>query len=190
MKKAEDLDGIIEGCKRSEGRAQEQLFRLFFGKMLAVSIRYISDRDSAQDVVQDGFIKIFEHIGNFDQKGSIEGWMRRIIANQAIDYIRKKKKENFVSTEENEFRLVAEEGEDIENWNMTTLKAEIAMDAIENLSPAYRAVFNLAVMENYTHKEIAEMLNINEGTSKSNLAKAKMNLQNFLKKKFDIIENE
>jgi RNA polymerase sigma factor (sigma-70 family) len=120
VKKAEDLDGIIEGCKRNERRAQEQLFKLFFGKMLAVSLRYISDRDSAQDVVQDGFIKIFEHIGNFDQKGSIEGWMRRIIANQAIDYIRKKKKESFLVSDDNEFRFVADEPEDIENWNMTT----------------------------------------------------------------------
>jgi len=190
VRKAEDLDGIIEGCKRSERRAQEQLFKLFFGKMLTVSLRYISDRDSAQDVVQDGFIKIFEHIGNFDQKGSIEGWMRRIIANQAIDYIRKKKKESFLVSDDSEFRFVADEPEDLEQWKMTTLKAELALDAIENLSPAYRTVFNLAVMENYTHKEIAEMLNINEGTSKSNLAKAKMNLQNFLKTKFIRIENE
>lgn len=190
MKKVEDLEGIISGCKRSDRRAQEQLFRLFFGKMLTVSLRYIPDRDSAQDVVQEGFIKIFEHIRNFDQKGSLEGWMRRIIANQAIDFIRKKKKENFLSSDDNDYKFVAEDDEDIEDWNITTLKAEIAMEAIENLSPAYRTVFNLAVMENYTHKEIAEMLNINEGTSKSNLAKAKMNLQNFLKKKFIQVENE
>lgn len=185
-----ELEELISGCKRGDRRAQEQLFKLYFGKMLSVGLRYIPDRDSAQDVVQDGFIKIFEHIKNFDQKGSVEGWMRRIIANQAIDAIRKKRKDTFLSGDDNDYKYLPEEEDHVEDWNITTIKAEMAMEAIENLSPAYRTVFNLAVMENYTHKEIAEMLNINEGTSKSNLAKAKMNLQNYLRKKFIQVENE
>ncbi len=190
MKKVLDLEELIGGCKRGERRAQEQLFKLYFGRLLSVSLRYIPDRDSAQDVVQEGFIKIFEHIKNFDQKGSVEGWMRRIIANQSIDFIRKKRKDTFLSADDNDYKFLPDDEELKEDWSITTVKAELAMEAIENLSPAYRTVFNLAVMENYTHKEIAEMLNINEGTSKSNLAKAKMNLQNYLKKKFIQLENE
>ncbi len=184
------MEGIIEGCKRSERRAQEQLFRLYFGKMLTVCLRYISDRDSAQEVVQEGFIKIFDHIKHFDQKGSFEGWMRRIMANCAIDAIRKIRKDTFLSEDDTTFKYLPEEEDHQEEWNLTAVKAELALEAIERLSPAYQMVFNLYVMENYTHKEIAEMLGISEGTSKSNLAKAKMNLQHYLKRQFIQLENE
>lgn len=184
------MEGIIEGCKRSERRAQEQLFRHYFGKMLTVCLRYISDRDSAQEVVQEGFIKIFDHIKHFDQKGSFEGWMRRIMANCAIDAIRKHRKDTFLSEDDNVFKYLPEEEDRQEEWNLTSVKAELALEAIERLSPAYQMVFNLYVMENYTHKEIAEMLGISEGTSKSNLAKAKMNLQHYLKRQFIQLENE
>lgn len=190
MNNSLDLDEIIDGCKRSDRRAQEQLFRLYFGKMLSVCLRYISDRDSAQEVVQEGFIKIFEHVKNFDQKGSFEGWMRRIMANCAIDAIRKIRKDTFLSDDDNNYKYLPEEEDGAENWSLITVKAELALEAIERLSPAYQMVFNLYVMENYTHKEIAEMLNISEGTSKSNLAKAKMNLQSYLKKQFIQLENE
>jgi len=184
------LDGIIEGCKRSERRAQEQLFRQYFGKMLTVCLRYISDRDSAQEVVQEGFIKIFDHIKHFDQKGSFEGWMRRIMANCAIDAIRKIRKDTFLSEDDTVFKYLPDEEDRQEEWNLTSVKAELALEAIERLSPAYKMVFNLYVMENYTHKEIGEMLGISEGTSKSNLAKAKMNLQHYLKRQFIQLENE
>ena len=184
------MDGIIEGCKRSERRAQEQLFRQYFGKMLTVCLRYISDRDSAQEVVQEGFIKIFDHIKHFDQKGSFEGWMRRIMANCAIDAIRKIRKDTFLSEDDTVFKYLPDEEDRQEEWNLTSVKAELALEAIERLSPAYKMVFNLYVMENYTHKEIGEMLGISEGTSKSNLAKAKMNLQHYLKRQFIQLENE
>ncbi|TSJ41238.1 RNA polymerase sigma factor [Fluviicola chungangensis] len=179
-----ELEDIIEGCKSSDRRAQEQLFKKFYGKMLVVCQRYIRDKDSAQEVLQEGFIKVFEHIKGYDKKGSFEGWMRRIIVNCAIDSIRKSKKDWMLSDNDNDFKYVPEEDEFGEEWEITTLKAEFAMEAINKLSPAYKAVFNLYVMEEFTHKEIAEILEISEGTSKSNLAKAKMNLQNYLKQKF------
>jgi RNA polymerase sigma-70 factor (ECF subfamily) len=158
---------------------------MFYGKMLAVCKRYISDNDTAQEVLQESFIKIFDKIGVFDFKGSLEGWVRRIVANTAIDSIRKSKRNPFQTDSDTVFKQ--ETTEDMilqEEWDLNEFKAEAAMKAIEQLSPAYRAVFNLYVIEDYTHKEIAEMLGINEGTSKSNLAKAKMNLQKILKKKY------
>jgi len=145
----------------------------------------MSDHDSAQEVLQEGFIKVFDKIGIFDFKGSLEGWIRRVIANTAIDAIRKAKRNPFLSDNDFHFKQEAvDEIIDKEDWELTELKAEAAVEAIQKLSPAYRTVFNLYVIENYSHKEIAELLGINEGTSKSNLAKAKMNLQKLLKKKY------
>jgi RNA polymerase sigma-70 factor (ECF subfamily) len=170
---------------RNDRRAQEQLFKMFYGKMLAVCRRYMNDNDSAQEVLQEGFIKVFDKIGVFDFKGSLEGWIRRIVANTAIDAIRKAKRNPFLSDNDTHFKQEAsEEMINQEDWDLTELKAEAAVSAIQQLSPAYRTVFNLYVIENYSHKEIAEMLGINEGTSKSNLAKAKINLQKALKKKY------
>lgn len=148
-------------------------------------MRYMNDRDSAQEVLQEGFIKVFEKLGAFDYKGSFEGWIRRIIANTAIDSIRKSKKDPYLTDNDNDFKLGAEDEIEMrEEMEITDIKAEIAMEAIQKLSPAYRAVFNLYVLEEYSHKEIAEILGISEGTSKSNLAKAKMNLQKMLSDKF------
>jgi RNA polymerase sigma factor (sigma-70 family) len=185
----EQLKAIIEGCLQNNRRSQEELFKLFYGKMLSVCMRYINDRDTAQEVLQEGFIKIFEKLGAFDYKGSFEGWIRRIIANTAIDAIRKSKKDPYLSDNDNDFKLGAEDTMvEKENLEILDLKAEVAMEAIQQLSPAYRAVFNLYVLEDYSHKEISEMLGISEGTSKSNLSKARLNLQKILNEKFMNIE--
>lgn len=185
MEKQEKLNEVIKGCLRNDRRSQEALFQLYYGKMFAVCLRYISDADTAQEVLQEGFIKVFEKLEGFDFKGSFEGWIRRIVANTAIDYIRKAKKGPLLSDNDNDFVHSTEnpvvEQEEIE---LKSLKGEIAMKAIQQLSPAYRAVFNLYVLEEYSHREIAEMLGISEGTSKSNLAKAKANLQAILTEKF------
>ena len=183
MKQILDLEEVIERCKKSDRRAQEQLFRHFYGKMLAVCMRYIHDRDSAQEVLQEGFIKVFDNIKGYDSKGSFEGWVRRIMANCSIDSLRKVRRDTILSDDDRDFKYIPDEDEG-EDWDITTLKAEVAMEAIEQLSPAYRTVFNLYVLEEYTHREIAEKLGISEGTSKSNLSKAKANLQHYLKQKF------
>jgi RNA polymerase sigma-70 factor (ECF subfamily) len=181
----EQLKAIIDGCLQNDRRSQEQLFKLFYGKMLPVCIRYVSDRDTAQEVLQEGFIKVFEKLGAFDHKGSFEGWIRRIVANTAIDAIRKSKKDPYRTDNDNDFKIGAEDlMVDREEMETLELKAEVAMDAVQKLSPAYRAVFNLHVLEEYSHKEIGAILGISEGTSKSNLAKAKMNLQKILSEKF------
>lgn len=185
----EKLTAVIEGCLRNERRSQEELFRLYYGKLFPVCLRYTVDKDSAQEILQESFIKIFEKLGAFDYKGSFEGWLRRIVSNTAIDAIRKSKKDPFRTDDDNDFKLGAEDPIIVkEEVDLSELKGEIAMEAIQKLSPAYRTVFNLYVLEDYSHKEIADLLGISEGTSKSNLAKAKMNLQRMLNEKFMKLE--
>jgi len=148
---------------------------------MAVCFRYISDRDSAQEVLQDGFIKVFDKLEMFDFRGSIEGWMRRIFSNTAIDAIRKAKRNPFLSDKDTDFKTPTENPlEEKEELEALHLKYEIAKECVNKLSPAYRAVFNLYVFEEYSHKEIADILGISEGTSKSNLSKARVNLQKML----------
>jgi RNA polymerase sigma-70 factor (ECF subfamily) len=175
----------VEACLRGERRSQEQLFKLFYGKMLAVCHRYISDRDSAQEVLQEAFLKVFDKLEHFDFKGSLEGWIRRIVTNTAIDHLRRAKKNPFLSDQDSDFKDFSFDAvQEQEDALYLSLKAEVAMAAIAKLSPAYRTVFNLFVLEERSHKEIAELLGISEGTSKSNLAKAKMNLQRLLQEQF------
>jgi RNA polymerase sigma factor (sigma-70 family) len=181
----EQLKEIIEGCLRNDRRSQEAIFKLFYGKMMVVCMRYTNDKDTAQEVLQEGFMKVFEKLGAFDYKGSFEGWVRRIVANTAIDSIRRSKKNPILTDNDNDFKIGGENPMEVqETVELGEIKAEMAMEAIQKLSPAYRTVFNLYVLEEYSHKEIAEMLGISEGTSKSNLAKAKMNLQKILNHQF------
>lgn len=185
MEDKEHLKEIIQGCIENKRKSQAELFKLYYGKMMSVCMRYHRNPDDAQEVLQLGFIKVFEKLEAFDYTGSFEGWLRRIIVNTAIDVIRKSKKNPILKENDEDFVVEHETPlEDDEILELSSLKASIAREAIEQLSPAYKAVFNLYVMEEYTHKEIAELLGISEGTSKSNLAKAKMNLQKILKEKF------
>lgn len=171
---------LIEKCRKGDEKSQEILFKAFYGKMLAACYRYAENMDEAKDLVQEGFIKVFNKL-SYDQKGSLEGWIRRVIVNNAIDHVRKKKhyfseyRDELLDNKEDEITNEKE----LENYQR--IKAKVMMKLIQKLSPAYKMVFNLYVLEDYSHKEIAKKLTISEGTSKSNLAKAKMNL----KKMFD-----
>lgn len=189
MENSKQLREIITGCIENNRKSQEQLFKLFYGKMLSVCMRYHRNLDDAQEVVQLGFIKVFEKLSAYDHTGSFEGWLRRIFANTCIDAIRKSKKDPIRKDNDEEFVLESfNPAVETEELSLKSLKAEIAMKAINQLTPAYKAVFNLYVIEEYTHKEIGEILGVSEGTSKSNLAKAKMNLQKILKEKFEKID--
>ncbi len=183
-----DIDEIIKGCANNDRKSQKYLYEKFYSKMLNTCLRYTHDYDEAKDILQEGFLKIFGSISNYTDSGSFEGWMKRIMVNTAIDYYRKKKRENFITTD-SDFLLGKEEDQiatdsNLEEEDVTAynLDPKIVMEEIQNLSPAYRIVFNMYVMEGYSHKQIAEILEISEGTSKSNLAKAKMNLQKKLSK--------
>lgn len=185
LKVPEDqLKDIIEGCIRGERASQKALFEEFYGSMLGICMRYTKDKDRAQEVVQEGFIKVFDKLAEFDFTGSFSGWMRRIMVNTSIDAIRKRQRSAVLTDED--FILEAGsfyEQEDDNDEYLTKLKAKEALEAVQRLSPAYQTVFNLYVIENYSHAEIAQILGITEGSSKSNLAKAKMNLRKMLTKR-------
>lgn len=183
MDKKEKLDNIIQGCLRQERASQEALFKFFYSKMLTVCLRYTSDRDTAQELLQDGFIKIFDKLERYEDAGSFEGWVRRIMVNTCIDHYRKSKKDPVLCDDDSFFRDVDNTLSEFGDEDLMEMNSQLVMKAISELSPAYRTVFNMFVIENYSHKEIADALGISEGTSKSNLAKAKANLQKALKDK-------
>jgi RNA polymerase sigma-70 factor, ECF subfamily len=187
----EQLEVTIRGCMGGDRRCQEQVFKAFFGKMMTVCMRYTRDKDTAQDMLQEAFIKAFDKVVDFNFSGSFEGWLRRIVVNTAIDHIRRNKNlisiENdaLISDEDDDTGEMADESnEDLSAYADVT--PEMIMEAMQKLSPAYQAVFNLYVFENYSHKDIAEALNISVGTSKSNFAKAKMRLKGLLDKQITI----
>jgi len=129
----EQLKKIIEGCLRNDRRSQEAIFKLFYGKMMSVCMRYTNDKDTAQEVLQEGFVKVFEKLGAFDYKGSFEGWVRRIVANTAIDAIRRSKKNPILTDNDNDFKIGGENPmEKQETIELGELKAEMAMEAIQN----------------------------------------------------------
>lgn len=139
--------------------------------MYGICLRYTKDQTAAEDVLQDGFIKIYKHIGQFRNKGSFEGWMRRIMINTAIERYRKRHHLHN-ATEISEAYNLADEKDFLDD-----LSASEVMKLVHELTPQYKVVFNLYVVEGYSHKDIAEKLSISEGTSKSNLARARKILQ-------------
>ncbi|HRD52717.1 MAG TPA: RNA polymerase sigma factor [Flavobacteriales bacterium] len=177
---------LVDGCLAGDRRAQQRVHEQFYGKMMAVCMRYTKNTDQAKDILQDGFIKVFRSMESFNRAGSFEGWIRRIIVNTAIDHFRRSKHSYLLLGEERsiedfkdqdeEDTLADEAGDDLPD-----LKPADVINAMQKLTPAYRTVFNLYVFEEMTHKEIADALGINVGTSKSNLAKAKHNLKKLLR---------
>ena len=152
--------------------------------MFGVCMRYVSDKDAVQDVVQEGFLKVFTNIEGYTSKGSFEGWMRRIMVNTSIDAIRRRKATGLVLGDDKSFEHVVDDGEEYEvDDDEYTLTVKDVQGAMSQLTPMYRAVFNLYVFDSMTHQEIAIKLGINVGTSKSNLAKARRNLRKILTKK-------
>lgn len=165
---------LIRGCLEGDRRMQELLYQRFSPKMYAISLRYAGKTEDAQDILQDGFVKVFRNLGMYRGDGSFEGWMRRIFVNTAIEHYRRQV-QTYNVTETHEITLESK-GATV----LDTLSLKDLMSAIQQLSPGYKTVFNLYVIEGYTHKEIAEMIGISEGTSKSQLARAKGILQEIL----------
>jgi len=178
----EQVEKLLKQCIKGDSKSQRILYERFYGKMLSVCYRYAVDYDEAKEITQEGFIKVFNKLDKYNGSGSLEGWIRRIIVNNAIDYLRRKKKVIFDNDEETILGNIYDEEYDLIDSKLANkMKAELLLELIQKLSPAYKMVFSLYVLEDYSHKKIAEKLGISEGTSKSNLAKAKMKL----KKLFD-----
>lgn len=165
---------IIEGCIKNDRTAQQRLYNMLSAKMFAVCLRYANEYNSAQDLLQEGFIKVFKNIEKFRGEGSFEGWVRRIFVNTAIEHYRKQV--NMYAITDNDTKAYEHYGDNA----LETLKREDIVKTIQKLSDGYRTVFNLYVVEGYSHKEIGDMLGISEGTSKSQLARARYLLQKMI----------
>jgi len=159
------LDQLIKKCKNKNAKAQEQLYQLYGSKLFSICLKYSKDYASAEDTLQDAFITIFDKINQYKNTGSFEGWIKRITINTALQKYRKQKL----------FEIINEE--QIEEVEIDLEEEEISLDyllkIIQQLPDRYRLVFNLYVLDGYSHKEIAKMLEISIGTSKSNLARAR-----------------
>ncbi len=166
---------LIEGCLAGNRRMQEALYSRFSPRMYAVCLRYAGSSEEAEDILQEGFIKIFKKMDSYRGDGSFEGWIRRIFVNTAIEHFRRKRYLMPV-TEKEENTLEGKYTSALDD-----LGAKDLMALVQELSPGYRTVFNMYVVEGYTHKEIAEILGISEGTSKSQLSRAKVILQEMVR---------
>lgn len=168
------LDQLINDCKKNDAKAQEQIYKLFAPKFFGVCLKYSTNYAEAEDNLQDGFIIIFKKIDQFQFKGSFEGWAKRIMINNALQKYRTQVRFLEVVND----NVAEDEIPDIDDENVSL---DYLMQIIQELPDRYRMVFNLYVLDGYSHKEIAEMLEITTGTTKSNLARARM----ILKEKID-----
>ncbi|MGQ8335939.1 RNA polymerase sigma factor [Sunxiuqinia sp. A32] len=179
----EELGKLIKDCAAGKSKAQARIYELFAPKMFGVCLRYSRDQTEAEDNLQEGFLKIFEKIGTFRHEGSFEGWVRRIMVNVSLEKFRKQHLlhpvEDVAIYEEVRFS----------NDVIAELSAKDLMKVIQELPPRYRMVFNLYVFDGLNHKEIADEMKITEGTSKSNLARARVILKKRIAKEFGEMEN-
>lgn len=167
---------LLEGCMDGDGQCQKALYDHFSSKMFAICMRYANDYHHAEDILQEGFVKVFCKLHTFRYKGSFEGWMKRVFINAAIEYYRK-------SLKFNQFT-------DIEDIDIPSEEATVSqylaqqdlLKMIQQLPIGYRTVFNLYAIEGYNHREIGKMLNISEGTSKSQLARSRKALKKMVEK--------
>jgi RNA polymerase sigma-70 factor (ECF subfamily) len=177
-----NLELLIHECKKDNTKAQEQLFRLLSPKLFSVCIKYSKNYAEAQDNLQDGFLIIFNKLHQFNFKGSFEGWAKRIIINNILQKYRT----------QGVFEIVTENYPDVVDVDVDeeTVSMEFLTKIIQELPDKYRLVFNLYVLDNYSHKEIATMLSISEGTSKSNLSRARAILKEKIENKASNEMNE
>lgn len=173
---------LIQDCIKGKSRAQEHLYKQYAPKFYSVCRRYIKAQENAEECLSNGFIKIFDKIESKNEESSLEGWMRTIVVNECLQFIRKQKND-FLYLDDLSKEPYKEETE-------FNYESETVFDAIRQLPSGYRTIFNLYAIENYKHIEIAEKLNISVGTSKSQYSKAKKMLQNMLVVKGEIHKTE
>ena len=179
-----NLDNIIKGCKKGLRNSQKTLYEDFFGYAMSICLRYASNEDLAIEICNDGFMKIFQKINKYDPKKSFKGWVRKIMINTSIDHYRKNKKFNQsfgVDYIQDIPDIDVETKEDI----ISKISYEEIIKLVQKLSPTYKTVFNLYVIDGFTHEEIAKRLKISVGASKSNLSRARENLRRMLQNTFN-----
>jgi RNA polymerase sigma-70 factor (ECF subfamily) len=171
---------FIEKCVARDGKALQVLYEYFSGRLYGICLRYTKNPDDAQDVLHDSFIKVFENLKNFRGSGSFDGWMRRIVVNEAINFYRRKKKVQFSDYDAVEFSI-QDHTPDI----ISKLSNKELLELVQRLPDGYQLVFNLYAIEGYKHREIADMLEITENTSKTQYLKAKRRLQEYIAQQAD-----
>ena len=174
------IKNLIQRCKNQDRNAQEQLYRLYAAKLFGVCLKYSENYQQAEDNLQDGFVTIFGKIAQYKNEGSFEGWMKRILINTALQKHRSQKVYGITNEDQ-----IQEEEIEIETEE---LSVDFLLQCVQSLPERYRQVFNMYVMDDYSHREIATALKISEGTSKSNLARARMALREKIEKE-QIIKN-
>jgi RNA polymerase sigma factor (sigma-70 family) len=166
---------IVQGCIQKNALAQKFLYEKFSRKMMGVCLRYSDSREEAEDVLQNGFVSVFQNIESYKGTGSLEGWIRKIMVNTALTNIRKNKKLKLnIELDSVEFMLPSS------NYMNESFAAKDLLKIIQTLPTGFKTVFNLYAIEGYSHKEIGDMLGISEGTSKSQYSRAKAHLQKLI----------
>jgi RNA polymerase sigma factor (sigma-70 family) len=182
------LIDIINGCVKAKRESQRELYKLYYGFAMGICMRYCHCHDDAIEIVNDGYFKVFKTINSFTPKyenieASLMGWIKQIMVFTSIDHYRKNSKNLLVDKIDDNHLVIEDTSESI----IDAMAYKQIIELVQKLSPAYRTVFNLYVIDGYKHEEIAKQLNITVGTSKSNLAKAKINIQNLLLKANNIL---
>lgn len=167
LKHKHTTEDLINDCRKGSRKAQEMLYKQFAAKMLAVCMRYAVDKMEAEDMLQNGFVRVFQKINDYRGEGAFEGWVRRIMVHSSIEYYRKHHKMMHVEMDD------TVPGQSVNAAAAANLDARDLMAMIQRLSPGYRMVFNLYAIEGYSHKEIGEIIGISEGASKSQLSRAR-----------------
>lgn len=175
---------LIEGCLKEDRRFQKELYERYASSLYAVCFRYCKNREEAQDVLHEGFIKAIKNLHKFEGKGSFEGWLRKIMVNTSLELFRKNKHLSVVEDIEN-----ADE-HSIESKALENMSANELLQLVNALPAGFKVVFNLYAIEGFSHKEIADQLGISVGTSKSQLSRARVSLQNMIKGLDEEVYNE
>lgn len=168
---------LLQGCKKNDRESQRLLYQHYYGYAMSICVRYCRSMEESKEIVNDGFMKVFQKIDQHATESSFKAWLRKIMINSSIDHYRKEVKHRHHEEINGKTFL-----ESVNNNALDDLSYAELISMIQKLSPAYRAVFNLYVIDGFTHQEIAQALGISEGTSKSNLMKARENLKKMIEK--------
>ena len=182
MQDEKSIFNIVQGCINAKRDSQKEFYQFFYGFGMGICMRYCNTENDAVEVVNDGFLKIYRELHNFQPRysnyeASLKGWMKSILVNTAIDHFRKNSRHLYTA----DINEQAIEFTGYEDSSVDKMSYKEIMAMVQRLSPVYRTVFNLFVIEGFKHEEIARQLNISAGTSKSNLAKARANIQKMIR---------
>jgi len=169
---------LLKNCKKNRRDAQKELYKMYYSYSMSICVRYANNKEDAVEILNDSFLKVFKYINTFDSNKPFKVWLRRILINSSIDHFKKNRQGL------NEVDI--DEAKEASEMNAESIEYQELLLIVQKLPQAYRTVFNLKAIEGYTHEEIAELLGIAVGTSKSNYAKAKKQLQGYLNNYFEV----